>query len=152
MEKSPQQLAAKDAIIERSLRYAHALDAHDFDAIRACMADEIEADFSQTIGMPPTKLKADDMVAYMRAQAPIQSLHVTTNHIVELTGEDTALSRAYIYVPHRATIDGAQASYLFIGRLELTFRKIGSDWLISGLRPQLLWEEGDPRVIGRPAA
>jgi hypothetical protein len=147
MDHQLQRLVDRNAIVEVSLRYARSLDFNDVEQAALCLHDEIDTDFTDTIGMSPTTVSKQQFLDHIGSVTGMRSLHITTNHIVDFVSDTEAELRAYIYVPHRKTIDDAVSEYLFVGHVEQRYRKFGAEWKLVGLRPRVLWEEGDGRVV-----
>jgi hypothetical protein len=58
-----QTLRDRQAVIDTLLRLAQAFDEQDWPAARACLADELETDYSSFRGTPPQRLAAEAFVA-----------------------------------------------------------------------------------------
>ena len=97
-ERSLSLLLDSKAVIDVVLSFARALDVKDWAACRRCFMDEIEADYSDLRGEPPSTVKADDFVALRRtALESLKTLHLSANHLVTVEGDRaTCVSAAVI--------------------------------------------------------
>ena len=51
------------AITDTIFRFARSLDIQDWEMCRACFMDELETDYSDLRGEPPSTVSADEFVA-----------------------------------------------------------------------------------------
>jgi len=89
------------AAIDVVLGAARALDLKDWAAFRRCFTDEIDTDYSDLRGEPPSTAKPDDIVALRRAalERP-KTLHLSANHLVTWTATaPRACPPGYAFVP-----------------------------------------------------
>jgi SnoaL-like protein len=86
-------------VVDVVLGFARALDAKDWAACRRCFSDEIETDYADLRGDPPSTVTADDFVASRRAALErVKTLHVSANHLVTIDGDRaTCVSAAVIH-------------------------------------------------------
>lgn len=128
-------------------RFGAALDGHDWDGYRRCLADRLTVDYSDATGLPPTEVDADDWVAFVRACVePLATVHRYTNYAIELDG-DTAHARfAHVSRHRRPNRQGADQHTQY-GTYEVAFACDGEDWLIARLRHRAEWCDGNPAVV-----
>ncbi len=136
-------------------RYGRAIDTRDWKLLRHCLADSVHVDFSRYSRPPgpsPAVRSADDWVAWVRGFVGdvIHTEHLTANHDVDLDGDDAQVRFSLRVQRHEETEAGvkdntshANASY--------QLRRQEGRWLITGLRADLLWLDGDP-TIGQSTA
>jgi len=98
-EQSLRGLSDRAAVSDVVLGFARSLDIKDWEACRRCFLDEIETDYSDLRGEPPSRVKADDFVAKRRAALErLKTLHLSTNHLVTVDGDRaTCVSAAVIH-------------------------------------------------------
>jgi hypothetical protein len=137
--------------------YSHLMDGRDWEALAGLYAEDAVCDWG-----PYGKLQGRDaihkqLVAAHPGRLPYDGFHVTTNLWVELTGEDTAISRNYLTdmwpAEERGPIchEGWPANPVILYAIyENDYRKIGQDWKISRSAIQFVWParitgEGFPR-------
>lgn len=97
-----QEFADRQEITELLSRYAHALDAMDWNLMRRVFTDDVVADFSsvgQYVEGDGRVVGFDALEAWYKAAfTPFFGvLHFMTNYLVELEG-DTAQARSYMHV------------------------------------------------------
>jgi len=134
-------------IIDCIVRFANAFDRQDWNALRACLADRIETDYSQFRGTPPGVESADDYVAARRnGLAGLRTLHLLSNHEVEISGDLARCLSAYrIY---RATdVDGRERCFDSAGQYAHELARDGSAaWRITRIRQTVVRRSGDPSI------
>jgi SnoaL-like protein len=96
------EVADRLEITELLSRYAHAIDAMDWDLLATVFTEDVVADFSsvgQYVEMDATINGFEPLVAwYEVALAPFQGvMHFMTNHLIDLDG-DRARTRSYMHV------------------------------------------------------
>ena len=96
------EVADRLEITELLSRYAHAIDAMDWELLATVFTDDVVADFSsvgQYVEMDATITGFAPLVAwYEVALAPFQGvMHFMTNHLIDLEG-DRARTRSYMHV------------------------------------------------------
>ena len=80
-------LTDRAAISDVVIRYARSLDMQDWEMCRSCFSDDIEQDYSDFRGEPPSTIGADAFVALRReALTGIKTQHLSTNHAVSVEG------------------------------------------------------------------
>jgi hypothetical protein len=65
-EQSLSDSSDRFAVSDVVLGFARSLDIKDWKACRGCFLDEIETDYSDLRGEPPSRVQADDFVAKRR--------------------------------------------------------------------------------------
>ena len=149
-ERSLSVLEDRAAVIDVVLGFARALDVKDWAACRRCFADEIETDYSDLRGEPPSTVKADDFVALRRtALERLKTLHLSTNHLVTVDGDRaTCVSAAVI---HRLRPEDGARFDTYCAYTHSLVRS-ASRWKIAQGQADRLLEHGQPRhPRGRPA-
>ena len=87
-EQSLTALTDRAAVSDLILELARSLDGKDWTICRRCFLDEIETDYSDLRGEPPSRVRADDFVAKRRvALERLKTLHLSTNHQVTVDGD-----------------------------------------------------------------
>jgi len=131
-------------VIDVVLEFARALDVKDWAACRRCFMDEIETDYSDLRGEPPSTVTADDFVALRRtALEKLTTLHLSANHLVTVEGDRaTCVSVAVI---HRFRPDDAERFDTYCGYTH-TLARTASGWKISKVKQTVYWNTGNPDV------
>ena len=142
-------LADRAEITDLVLRFAHAFDLHDWPALRACLLPTIEVDYSDLRGERPATMAADDFVAARaRALGALRLQHLSTNHLVTVSGDDGECTSAFVI--HRidpARPDG-ENTFDTAGRYTHRVRRTPDGWRIARIEQRVLWNRGNPDVHG----
>ena len=132
------------AVSDLVLSFARSLDVKDWEACRRCFLDEVETDYSDLRGEPPSRVKADDFVAKRRiALERLTTLHLSTNHLITLDGDRaTCVSAAVI---HRLRpVDGERFdTYCTYTH---TLARTSAGWKIAKVKQTVHWNTGNPDV------
>lgn len=143
-DRSLNLLVDRAAVIEVVLSLAQTLDRKDWAACRRCLMDEIETDYSDLRGEPPSSVTADDFVALRRtALERLKTLHLSANHLVTLEGDRaTCVSAAVIYRfrPEDSERFDTYCAYTH------TLARTASGWKISKVKQTVHWNAGNPDV------
>jgi hypothetical protein len=139
----------KVAIAETVTRLFHALDAHDWDTIRAFTTDPIDVDYpSKQSG--PERLGVDDFVSGLKGFLPgfDATQHLLGPIVVEASDGTRATARFHARVTH--LLSEADDDLLWTIGCHYTFgleRQEGS-WKLCSSRVRVLYQEGDHGVEG----
>jgi hypothetical protein len=137
--------------------YTHLMDAEDWDRFAQLFAEDAVGEW----GPYGTWQGRDAIVKALedqhRRRTPFDQFHLTTNFWVELTGEDSGVSRAYLASPvfpsSRAfPAEGGTTPFLLYALYENDYRKIDGEWRIVRALIEWIWPERDvseafPRAI-----
>jgi 3-phenylpropionate/cinnamic acid dioxygenase small subunit len=139
-------LRDKQAIAAVCYRYAFALDARDWAALRTCFTADATAyyrDLNATHGYPAIETRIRS------ALAPLSSTqHLIGNVLVALAG-DEADSVCYLQAQHvRPGTDGGD-TFIIAGRYLDRFVRTPDGWQIAQRRLETFWTEGNPAVTAR---
>jgi hypothetical protein len=150
-------LVDRQEIVDTIVRYAHALDAKDWAAARACFAPEVEADYGDLRGTGPARVSAEAFVDLRRrALERLQTHHLSTNHLVTVEGDRATCVSATLI--HR--LDPARAAdntFDTLAHYTHTLSRTAHGWRITRVRQAVAWNRGNPaihagaRAIGEPA-
>jgi hypothetical protein len=143
-EHSLSLLRDRAAAIDVVLGAARALDVKDWVACRRCFTDEIETDYSDLRGEPPSTVKADDFVALRRAALDgLRTLHLSANHLVTVDGDRaTCLSVAVI---HRFRPEDGERFDTYCAYTHALVRT-PAGWKISKVKQTVYWNTGNPNI------
>ncbi len=148
VDREVSNLIDRVAISDVVFRFARAFDMHDWALLRSCLTTEIEIDYSDFRGEPPTVVRADDYVANReRTLSDVKTLHLSTNHLITIEGDHAVcISNAVIYrfLPDQPT-DNTYDTYGYYTH-ELT--KTSEGWKISRVKQSVFWNNGNPAVHG----
>lgn len=128
-----------ERIRKRQQLYSHLLDGLRLEEWAELFAEDAIADwgpFGSCRGRAEIVARSRPILAGRR---PYQSLHMTTNLWIELTGPASASSRANLM---DVANDSALANPVkFFGVYEFDWIRIGGEWKISCQRNRFLWPE-----------
>jgi hypothetical protein len=143
-ERSLSLLEDRAAVIDVVVGFSRSLDVKDWEACRRCFADEIETDYSDLRGEPPSTVKADDFVALRRtALEKLKTLHLSANHLVTVDGDRaTCVSAAVIY--RFRSEDGARFDTYCAYTHSLA--RGASGWKINKVKQTVYWNTGNPDI------
>src|SRR5574342_769776 len=125
-------LLDRAAVIDVVLTLARALDVKDWAACRRCFTDEIETDYSDLRGEPPSTVKADDFVARRRAALEaLKTQHLSSNHLVTVDG-DRATCRSAAVIHRLRPEDGLR--FDTYGAYDHALVRTAAGWKISAVK------------------
>lgn len=149
-----QQLEDRNAISERVIKYALAVDRADWDLFASCFTDPVHIDFSEA-GMPASDFPRDDFVAFARGGLSgfVARQHLSPNHVVEFddTDPDRAVCYSYMYAQHY--LPGAEGGDFFLMRGSYTNHMLRTPdgWRIESLTQHVSWTEGNEGLPAKAA-
>ena len=121
-------------IIDTIVRFANAFDSKDWEALRSCLADEIEADYSQFRGDPPARMDADSYVAARQTGLEgLHTAHITTNHSVTVEGDTATCRSAYQIYRIVPRMQGSENRLDTVGHYEHDLARTDAGWCITSL-------------------
>jgi 3-phenylpropionate/cinnamic acid dioxygenase small subunit len=133
------------------VRLFRALDERDWEAVRDCLADEIDTDYRSFRGTPPARMTAEEFVRLREiGLAGLKTQHLGMNHAVEIVGHaaDTATCRCD-FVVHRWPLDESDRRFFHTyGFYHFVLNRKGESWKIAGITQVALRSEGHPEIHG----
>lgn len=142
-----QRVIDQTDIINTLNRFVLSVDARDYDAMRACLSDQVNFDYSALFGtsMPPT---ADELVEQVRSNhsgfRAVQ--HITTNHSVTIDG-DTAQCLANFQAQHFLPNDRGSNLWTLGGRYLYSLVRTQEGWKIRGCVISVSWTDGNLQLF-----
>jgi SnoaL-like domain len=129
-------LIAKEAIRDLVLQLCRALDRGDMVLAR----DLYECDALDEHGINPTKTAQEfvDLVEPMLAGLTVVQ-HNITNHLIRVTGPDSAEGEAYVIAYHRGENDDVANLLIIGGRYLDRYSKREGQWKIAHRKCTLEW-------------
>ncbi len=131
----------REAIQETLEQVAAAVDAKAWEGLRPMFADEVEVDYS-SLGAAKARVKADDLLAQWRevhARYPF-TRHVYFNFAVSLNGDQASARHEGMAT---LTREGGER-WTVGGDYLATLAKEKGRWVVTGIRFQLGWQQGQP--------
>ena len=143
-EHSLTALTDRAAVSDLILDLARSLDGKDWTICRGCFLDEIETDYSDLRGEPPSRVTADDFVAKRRvALERLKTLHLSTNHQVTVDGDRAScVSAGVIY---RLRPEDGERFDTYCTYIHSTVRT-PAGWKIAKVKQTVHWNTGNPEI------
>ncbi len=112
-----QQLEDRNAISERVITYAMAIDRADWDLFASCFTDPVHIDFSDA-GLPASDFPRDAFVAFARGGLSgfAARQHLSPNHVIAFDGADLDRAICYSYMYAQHYLPGAEGGDFFLMR------------------------------------
>jgi hypothetical protein len=131
-------------------RFAVALDTRDWPLLRRCLADPVEVDYPDSVGV--ATFRAADLVA--TAEAFFGRLdatqHISANHQVSVDG-DRATCWSTLHAAHFLAHAGVTPVQRQIGYYRNVLARDGEDWRIVRTEQHQGWTEGNAAVFAHAA-
>ena len=142
-------LVDRAAIIDCIVGIANAFDAQDWERVRSFLTDELVTDYSQFRNEPPSRVHADTYVqSRKQALAGVQTLHVSTNHEVRVSGDRAECRSAYRIYRLKPQMPPVENRFDASGTYHHELVRTTAGWLISSITQTVLVREGNPLVHG----
>jgi hypothetical protein len=113
-------------IARRLMTFARGMDARDWEAVRALLADDAEAEFGRGPEVGAERI-VESIREFLDVCGPTQ--HLLGNIVVDVDG-DTAVSHAYVSDMHLGTGAHATKTFSTLGEYHDRWRRIDRQWLI----------------------
>lgn len=137
-------LSPREAVSRHVTGMLHAIDARDWDAVRAAFADEVFVDYTSLNGGEAGPQASDVLVGGWKAMLPgfEATQHLTGPMVIELDGEE-AEARMAVTATHR--MDGLDPSAVWTvgGHYVIGLAPDGEGWLIDAMTLQTAFVTGD---------
>ena len=143
------RLADRADIIDVVTAFAVALDTRDWDLLRSCLADPVEVDYPDSVGV--ATFAADDLVAtaqrfFGRLDA---TLHISANHQIAIEG-DRATCVSSLLAAHFLASAGEESLQRQVGYYTNHLERLDR-WRIRRTEQHQAWTEGNPAVFAHAA-
>lgn len=148
-----QTLIDRAAISDVFHNYATAIDTRDWDLLRSCFTDDLEADFA---AMSPGNIitGGDKWTGQIRRtiEALDATQHIITNHVHVIDG-DHSHSRSYLQAQHvlRGEAGAPDIHYLIGGYYLYNMLRLAGEWKIRRYSLTITWTTGDPQIFRQGA-
>lgn len=142
-------LEDKFDITETILRFAYALDQQNWDMLRDCLADQVDADYTALRGEDRRIISADDFVSQRaKSLAGLKTQHISTNHLISV--QDNQAECTSCFLIHR--LDPARMpdgnAYDTAGHYIHGLVRVAQGWRIDRIKQIVLWSHGNPDIHG----
>lgn len=151
-EEKIQYLMDREEIGQQIIHYGLSFDRRDWELHRSVFTEEIQMDFSASIGDGMTTMKADDWVASVK---PFFENLKATQHIgiplsIQIDGDEAyviSLLRATHYLPN----EKGNPTQAMVGYYENWLRRTDKGWKIFKIVQHIDWNEGNYYVFEKAA-
>ncbi|KPF70644.1 hypothetical protein IP84_02360 [beta proteobacterium AAP99] len=145
-------LEDREALGQLVLDYGNSFDRRDWVLHRSLFTDEIEMDFSASIGPGLVRMKADDWVNGVK---PFFESLQATQHIgmvlsLRIDG-DRANARTMLHAQHYQPNPRGDAVQRMVGTYDIEFVRTPSGWRIRKMVQHIDWNEGNWYVFLKAA-
>lgn len=142
-------LSDRTAIIDVIVGIANAFDTKDWKRLRSFLAQEIEVDYADFRGTPPTRITADTYVSSREAGLlGLTTLHLSMNHEVQVEHDEATCRSAFcIYRqdPQAATGENRLDS---AGHYRHHLVRCETRWKVTHIVQSVIWVEGNRALHG----
>ena len=128
--------------------YSHYLDAGELRKLVELFTDDAVLDFGPYGSWQGKETFYEKFVEAERpfyARGYFTSYHATTNHVVDLTGPDTAVGRSYLVEFVIEELEKSANPLYWLGMYDDDYRKVGGTWKIARTALQFTWPK---RLVG----
>ena len=144
------QLLDRAEISDVQLRYATGTDSHNWELFRSCFTDEIEADFSEVVGLPAARVNADEWV---KGLAPTMESFSATHHamsniVITFQDDNHATCVAHVQARHHKPNTTGGSDQTVYGFYTNQYERNSSGWRISKVKLNVSWMTGNFGIFG----
>jgi len=146
-----QRLVDRAAIIDVVCGFAVALDTRNWELLRSTLADPIEVDYPDSVGV--RTFAAKDLVATAQKffGALDATLHISANHQVDLD-DDHASCVSTLFASHYLASASEPRVQRQVGYYTNHLERQDGQWRILRTEQHQGWVEGNPEVFAHAAA
>ncbi len=124
------------------IKYSTYFDAKELDNLMGLLTPDAVCEFGPEYGgnwEGSATIRANFLGYLDNGEEPWRVMHVISNHMVELTGPDTAKGRCYLL--DWDLKQGNEQPLFLAGVYDDLYKKIDSQWLIHRTRIDFLWPQ-----------
>lgn len=123
-------------------RFMNSFDSKDWSVMSESLSEELEIDYSDFRGDPPSRIKS---IEYVSARKKALE-HLSTHHLI--SNFDTKINKDVAIINASCIIYRTNGTATFNSHVLYQFElnKIKSHWKISRIEQTILWNEGDPTI------
>jgi 3-phenylpropionate/cinnamic acid dioxygenase small subunit len=147
MQRTLEHLCDRMEIIDLLHRYAISLDSRDWQRLATCFTVDAVALYGPVLG------RQDGFAAIEKlcrtALEPLDSSqHLIGSHALEIDG-DRARARCYLHAQHTKAGTAGGDNFTIGGTYVDELVRTDAGWRIRQRELIILWQEGNPRVLGQ---
>src|SRR5580658_8710431 len=137
----------RQAVVDTVSRLCRAFDERDWLAMRSCLADTLDTDYSRFRGTPPARVTADEFVRLRQSGlAGLRTQHLCFNHLVALEGGRAHCRCDFIIHRWPEQADDARFFHTY-GYYHYDLAGSAKElWLIESITQFALHSEGSPEL------
>ncbi|WP_375501511.1 nuclear transport factor 2 family protein [uncultured Jatrophihabitans sp.] len=152
-ETALRQLVDRAEITDVQYRYALGTDSHDWQLFRSCFTEEVETDFSEVVGLPASRVNADEWV---RSLAPTMESFTATHHamsnvLITFIDDDHATCVAYVQARHHKPNSTGDSDQTVYGYYTNQYERTAGGWRIAKLKLSVRWMTGNFAIFAGTA-
>jgi 3-phenylpropionate/cinnamic acid dioxygenase small subunit len=145
---SDQRLLSIEACIEIEellFRFMASFDEKDWDAMRACLAETIDCDYSSFRGIPPGKIAREEYVNQrIAALASLKTQHNLSNLRIVAIETTVKVRCNYAILRFHRDFDGTREKYFHShGTYLFGVLQVENGWRIASIKQLLLVSDGN---------
>ena len=146
-DSSIQNLIDQSDVIRILNRFVLSIDTRNYTAMRDCLTDEIDFDYSALFGtiMPSSADKLVEDVCKNHAGFRATQ-HLTANHVVTVDG-DQATCTANFAAQHFLPNDRGGNLWAVGGRYDYQLMRVQKNWKIYGCTIHVAWTDGNLQLF-----
>ena len=149
MERELRELLDKDAIGETVARLFIGTDRRDWEAVKACLTDEVLFDMSSLSGEDPATLTAQAIVDMWEAGLrPLEAIHHQAGNFLARVDGDRATAFCYGIASHYLSNPSGRNTRTFVGSYDFSLVRLEGRWRISAFRFTLKYIDGNKNLEG----
>lgn len=128
------------AIAEAVTRLLHAVDARDWNAVRAVLGDPVRTDYTSLFGGEPETQSGDELVAAWRALLPgfDATQHLTGPLVTNVKG-GRATARCAVTATHAL----GESRWVVGGHYAMELARKRTGWVVTAIRLETAFVDGD---------
>jgi hypothetical protein len=137
-------LAAKDQVATCIYDLFISTDQRDWPKVRACFTDRVHFDMTSLTGGSPEDLTPTEITeAWQAGLGPLDHVHHQAGNLQIAVDHDSAAAFCYgVAFHYRATKSGDNVRR-FVGSYDFALQRAGTRWLISSLRFNVKFVDGN---------
>lgn len=137
-------------IQELLFRFMRSFDEKDWAAMKDCLADEIDCDYSSFRGTPPGRISRDQYVSQRRDALPTLKTQHNISNISLLSATDSIHVKCnFIILRFHPDFQGEKDQYFHsYGSYQFILSRKNRELKISAITQHLLTNEGNPKLHG----
>jgi 3-phenylpropionate/cinnamic acid dioxygenase small subunit len=142
-------LQAKQEITDVVFAYGYALDARNWERLRACFLPDVVGHYG---GDPLQGYEAIEEMCRTTLEPLSVTQHLIGNVVITVDADDPteATSICYLHAQHvRPGTEGGD-QFIFAGRYLDQLVRTAAGWRIADRTLEAMWTSGNPKVIARP--